>query len=98
MNFREKEKAIAQKRIIWMEQGQRCHICGIPLPWYKAQAAHRIAKADWALKKWGKEVIHHKKNLRVTCAGNCNDAVSLNPESIEALELIREIQEELKSE
>ena len=95
MNFYEKEAAEEQKRKIWMQQGGRCAECKLPLPWEESQAAHRIPKHKWIIKKYGAEVIHHRFNIKVTHCGNCNDAVMIMPESVPALKLIKEIQEDL---
>ena len=61
------------------------------------QLAHRIPKAKSYLKKYGKEVIHHKLNLATVCSLKCNDAVLLDPKThpIEAQELIEKINEVL---
>ena len=96
MNFYEKEAAEEQKRMIHLEQGGLCATCGKPVPIGEAQAAHRIHKAKWLLRKYGPEVIHHRFNIKITHSGSCNDAVMIIPESLPALKLISDIMEDLK--
>jgi len=95
MNFYEKEAAEEQKRQMHIECGGICETCGKFVPLAEAEAAHRIAKAKWALSKYGKDVIHHRFNLAITHPGRCNSAVQIMPESIQAKELIKRIQEDL---
>lgn len=96
MNFYGKEAAEEQKERIYCEQRGKCFTCKKPLKWNEAQAAHRIHKAKWLLKKYGPEVIHHRFNIRITHSGACNDAVMIMPESEPAKQLISEIMEDLK--
>ena len=95
----EKEKAEATKLQIYREQHGKCFVCFRPLrdtPW---QLAHIIPKKKWCLERWGKEVVHHRLNLRGTCPGRCNDAVNMDPAThpLHAEELIKEILEDLNA-
>jgi len=96
MNFYEKEAAEEQKMLLYNMQHGLCETCGKPVKWAEAQAAHRIPKHKWLLKKYGTEVIHHRFNLAITHCGNCNDAVMIMPESLQAKRLIERILEDLK--
>jgi hypothetical protein len=96
MNFYEQEAAEEQKQRQYHEQKCRCFTCGEFLLWDEAQAAHRIHKAKWLLKKYGAEVMHHRFNIRITHSGDCNSAVMIMPESLPALKLISEIMEDLE--
>ena len=101
LSVMEKAKAIQQKGLIIVEQGYKCAVCGkyfdnsnIP------EIAHRISKSKNNYKKYGYEVINHRMNLRATCSGNCNDAVSINPATrpLEAQDLVNNIMIELAKE
>jgi len=93
MNSIAKLEAEEQKQSIYYQQGCRCFTCGRLLPYGKAEAAHRIKKGYVGM--FGPEVIHHRKNIRITCPGKCNSAVLLNPWTIEGKALIAEIKEDL---
>jgi 5-methylcytosine-specific restriction endonuclease McrA len=95
MTFYEKEAAEEQKQRIYIEQHGRCASCGKPVKYSEAEAAHVIPKHKWLIKKYGKDVIHHRLNLRITHQGACNDKVMIMPESLPALDLIRMIQDDL---
>ena len=81
------------------EQDYKCYKCHKPfMSISEAQFAHIIPKYISYIKKWGYEVIHHKKNMHI-CHPWCNSKVSLNYSShkVEAQELIDEILEDLES-
>lgn len=81
---------------LFSEQSGRCFFCGEPVSRTQMELAHRISQSKTNIKLWGAEVIHHKMNLRGTHPGRCNSRVSLNPDSIEAENLVRDIQRALK--
>lgn len=95
MKFYEKEKAEEQKRQIHTQQKGLCAFCKKPVPIGEAQAAHKIAKHKWIVKKYGDRVINHRFNLRITHSGRCNDGIMIMPESEQAQQLIAEIKEDL---
>ena len=77
-----------------MIKGQNfcCSECGKPLNSDNLpQMAHRISKAKRHIKKYGYEVIHHRFNLRITCA-DCNSSVSITPETEQGKQLIKRIE------
>ena len=96
------DKLIAeeQKYRIYAEQSCRCHACGFPVPYSMAETAHRIPKTKAYLKKYGAEVIHHRKNLVITHPGKCNSSVLLDPKThpVEAAKLIESIKKELQND
>jgi hypothetical protein len=81
---------------IFSEQSGRCFFCGEPVSITQMELAHRISQSKTNLKLWGEAVIHHRLNLRGTHPGRCNSRVSLNPDSIEAEDLVRDIQRSIK--
>lgn len=97
MTAAEMLEAEEQKRMIIARQGCKCKVCGriMTLP----QIAHRIPKRKCYLKKYGREVIHHRFNLVAVCCLRCNAAVLLDPAThpIEAGQLIKQIREDLKN-
>ena len=75
-----------------IESNGCCSVCKKSLRQDQLQLAHIIPKYDRYLKLYGYYVIHHRKNMVITCA-NCNSSVMLNPAThpVEAAELIKEI-------
>ena len=66
--------------------------------WGTPQLAHRIANTESNLKKYGKEVIHHKKNLAPVCCLKCNDAMNIGFDTGSADSLADEIRDILLTE
>ena len=97
MNANERIRAEELKREFIAVSQYRCQVCGgiMKLP----QLAHRIPKRKCYLKKYGRQVIHHRFNLAVVCSLKCNAAVLLDPAThpIEAAELIKKIREDLRN-
>ncbi len=89
------EAAEEQKMSIYVEQKGICPVCKKRMKYSESQAAHRIPKYSWLIKKYSEAVIHHRFNIKITHA-QCNSAVMIMPESVPALELIKDIQEDLK--
>jgi hypothetical protein len=90
MTAREQEHIRMMRNRIAAEQFNQCYICLKSLP-FSFQLAHRIPQRKWTVAKWGKEVIHHRDNLRGVCSLYCNGRVEINPESIEAATLAAKI-------
>jgi hypothetical protein len=82
---------------IFRERPYVCEICGRPLWGWGVipQLAHRIPQRKWCLKRWGKEVIHHPRNLVLVCGLECNQKAQINPEGLEAAALAAEIMLEI---
>ena len=76
-----------------ISQHCRCAHCGNPLlrPGAQAQLAHLIPQRRWTLRKWGREIIHHPENTVLVCCLECNAAVQLDPESVDAAVLAARI-------
>ncbi len=89
-----------QEKIRHLVQNRYCPVCKKNMleEYCQPQWAHRIPQTKMNLKKYGAEVIHHIKNRVLVCSLKCNSAVLLSPAThpIEAEELVREIQEDLK--
>ena len=70
----------------YTEQGGRCYICHRPVRYAFFQLAHRIPQRKWCIERWGKEVIHSPLNVFGVCGLECNAAVQMNPDTVEAEE------------
>lgn len=81
------------RRRLYIRAEGRCEVCGAPLNDY-FELAHRIPQRKHLIKKYGKDVIHHPLNLRVTCRGRCNDSVSVGESEEMHRSIIREIMED----
>ena len=92
-------EAIREQRFrIFSEQSGLCSSCGLPMSITEMELAHRIPQRRWTIKRFGAAVIHHRKNLRGTHPGRCNSKSQLNPDSIYAEDLAREIERDLRKE
>ena len=85
----------AERLQIYYRDGGICQYCGRPVGINEFQLAHRIARAKWAIKKYGLEVIEHPLNKLVTHAGKCNDLVLITYRPVQREELVAKIREEL---
>lgn len=90
------EKVRELKFFLFSAQSGRCFSCGEPMAITEMEAAHRIPDRKWTVNLFGKAVIDHPKNFRGTHRGRCNSKAQLNPDSIYAEDLAREIQRELR--
>jgi 5-methylcytosine-specific restriction endonuclease McrA len=81
---------------LFSEQSGRCLSCGEPVAITTMELAHRIPNRKWTVKLFGEEVIHHRKNFWGTHPGRCNSKAQLNPDSVYAEDLAREIQRDIK--
>lgn len=62
------------------------------------QIAHRISQSEMNIKKYGKDVIHHRKNLVPVCSLKCNDYFNIGFNTVEAEKLADEIRDDLLKE
>jgi len=87
----EKIEAKEQKEMMYAKAEGRCFFCGKHLTWNEAQCAHCIPKGYAEV--YGHIVINHPLNLRITCAGACNDKANLTfaAHPVEAKALVDEI-------
>jgi len=95
MTGREKIEAEEKKQMMYYAQDCACYFCGKQLHYSQAEFAHRVPKGY--AKKYGKAIIHHQLNGRITCH-DCNCKALLDPKThpIEAAELIERIEKVLK--
>lgn len=92
MNERQKFEAEEKKIEILSAYNYSCVRCGRPALFL----AHRIAKSDTNIKKYGSSIINHEKNMLPVCANQrCNDASNIGGRPVEVEELVKEIQEDL---
>jgi hypothetical protein len=61
------------------EQGGICPACFLPVALLESELAHFIPQRNWAIKRWGADVIHHPLNMALTHRGTCNSRMQLNP-------------------
>lgn len=92
MTEREKQDLQDTRRDVWRDQHGKCHVCEKVMMPDSMQLAHRIPQSKWALRKYGKRVIHHRANLRGVCWLECNDAVSISNHPVECDDLAMRIQ------
>jgi len=73
-----------------------CRYCGKPVP-FPGELAHRIPQTKVNLKKYGKDVIHHKNNLALVCyrSSRCNDGMMIGNDKEETTKLLFSIYAEL---
>ena len=96
MTAREKFEANEKKIQIYNVRGGMCQVCYKIISLAESQLAHKISKSRQNIKKYGKEVIHHPKNIILTCGdkfGRCNDSVNISGNPMKVAELIEEIKE-----
>lgn len=93
MTLKERLDMLELKLRMLTKNGHKCEVCNRPISLDMAQLAHRIPKTKHNLRTYGKEVIHHEKNLAIVCSLQCNSAVLLNEAThpIEAQELVNDI-------
>ncbi len=99
MTNTEKLEAEEKKRDIIISQGNCCSVCGKEFSFNNIpQISHRIPKYKRYIDKYGKEIIHHRLNLKA-CCDVCNVKVSINPcsQPIKAMELIKDIKADIVS-
>ena len=82
-----------EKKIqIYNSRNATCEVCGKVITQSEAQLAHRIPKSKMYLKRYGKEIIHHSKNLALVCGLECNSRVNINGSPLAIEQLVIEIQ------
>jgi hypothetical protein len=86
-----------QRLAIYERDGGICQFCGKPVDINSFQVAHRIARADWTIKKYGREIIEHPLNKACTHAGKCNDGMLITFRPVEREVLVDEILRDIDS-
>ena len=95
MNAREKLEANEKKIQIYNARNGTCEVCGKIIPQSEAQLAHRIPKTKMYLKKYGKEIIHHRLNLALVCGLECNSKVNIGNKPMEVEYIVDRVKEQL---
>lgn len=98
MKSRESLKIRELQYLLAERQNGKCFVCGGPLTTGNIQLAHRIPQTRLNLQHFGKEVIHHEKNMRAVCSLACNKQVEVgryqNPRYDGVIDEIRQAQGE----
>jgi hypothetical protein len=93
---RERFNLAELKKELFRRCDYTCAVCGGSIYQYGTpQLAHRIAQTESNIKKYGKKVIHHKKNLVSVCCLACNDACNIGHKLADADRLAAEIMQEV---
>jgi len=93
---REQADLIETRKAVYARERGICETCGKHLKWGEFELAHRIPQNKTMLRIYGPEVVHHPRNLALTCKNAaCNDGVSISNHPIEIAEMVREIREGL---
>lgn len=76
--------------IIFMKfyrQRGRCAACNKIFSIFDSvELAHICPQRKWLIKKYGKEIIHHPLNMKLTHTGECNSSVQISPNKTALLE------------
>jgi len=83
------------KEQLFSDYGWCCGICKKSLLSGVPQLAHRIPQSKRNIKKYGKEVIHHKLNMIPVESLECNAAASIAGDTIAIELLVNEIKADL---
>ncbi len=83
--------------------GGMCEVCGVTRPLHgtvgvRGEVAHKVAKVDWALKRYGETIIDHVDNLAWTCPGKCNGKVLITFKKVPRDKLMTDIAIKLAGE
>lgn len=91
---------IAEMKVkIFERDNYRCGHCGLSI--FRngtPQCAHRIAKTESNIKKYGASVIHHELNMVATCSLYCNGHMNIGYRTAEAEELADKIRDAMLGE
>jgi hypothetical protein len=98
MTAKETEAFYRTREHCWVRSAGICEAdgCAEPLDYTGFQLAHRIPQRKHFLRKYGKDVIHHRFNVRAVCSERCNAAVSIAQQPEEIEELVRQIRADLQ--
>jgi len=95
-----KSYQIAETKVkIFERDNYRCGHCGLSI--FRngtPQCAHRIAKTESNIKKYGASVIHHELNMVATCSLYCNGHMNIGYRTAEAEELADKIRDAMLGE
>jgi len=76
-------EAHEQRLSIYARDCGLCAYCGRPVDINSFTVAHRIARAKWAIAKYGRDVIEHPLNKATTHPGACNDLIQCTNRPVE---------------
>ena len=87
MTERERANFLELKRhIIYEVQHGKCYFCDAPA----TELAHRISQSKPNLRKYGKGIVHHPRNLLGTCS-RCNHLALIDNRPLQVAQLVHEI-------
>jgi len=95
MSKRERDRDVYMDiyQTVVMDQKGRCGVCKqAPI----IQLAHRIPQSKAMIRKYGKAVIHHRRNLVGVCCLACNDKASISNHPVAIAKLVAAITDELR--
>ena len=98
MKERESLEVQEMRERVYREQGGTCFHCGFPMEFsrFGFELAHLVPQRGWCIRRWGKDAVHHRRNMVGTHPGRCNSAVEMNVNGIPAEDLMRSIREEIE--
>ena len=91
MTDREKLDFAERKLEIYIGCEGICDVCGKHTKFNDCQLAHRIPQTKYNLRTYGKEVIHHEKNLALVCSLQCNGRVNIGHRPVAVKKLVEGI-------
>ena len=69
-----------------------CQGCGEPLAFDETELAHCIARSKMNIRKYGKNVVNSRENLRPTHRGRCNDLQNCGFNPAKCAIIVRQVQ------
>ena len=87
MTFYEIQKIQEMKERKMIEQHGVCPGCECSFRHGdRTELAHILPQRKWIIQKYGKEIVHHDLNMKLTHHGFCNSAVQISPNKTEIVE------------
>lgn len=87
------------KARVFDDQRGLCATCHMPMDRYRFALAHIVPQRKDLLRTWGESVIHHRRNVAVTHSTDlCNGGVQIDPNSVQAVEHLESIRQEVAGE
>ena len=71
-----------------------CQGCGEPLAFEEMELAHCICNSKWAKRKYGKDVVNSRENLRPTHRGACNSKMNCASNPAKCSEIVAKVRGE----
>ena len=78
MTDRDRLALTETKERLGEEQGWLCYVCEKPIKLDTCHFAHILPQDKVHMRRYGKDVIHHRLNGRLTCGLKCNAKVQIN--------------------